>query len=241
MQFPSYVHSVVQDADTAGWPVQGQGENECGCTVAANALNLLAGKRMFDKDDFVRQAGLLFQRGMGGSPSPITGWLIKQHGGGTHFGNLSRTNAEAVLRDLIRRNVPVVVELWRNMIGPFNVYGQHSVLLVGYSDPHPDNSGTMHEEYYFVDSQWPQLGKFSLTTNDTDVDGNPCPFPGNHTIPRQEFLKLYQTRIYFPVFPSQAAHDEWYRQHIDEAQAALPLFGNLTRSFFTGSYDLWRG
>ena len=41
MPYPSYVHSVVANSDDTAWPVQGQGVNECGCTVAANALNLL--------------------------------------------------------------------------------------------------------------------------------------------------------------------------------------------------------
>ncbi|HEX9373426.1 MAG TPA: hypothetical protein VF897_20605, partial [Roseiflexaceae bacterium] len=98
MPYPPYVHSVIANSDDAAWPVQGQGINECGCTVAANALNLLAGARLFDKDSFVREAGLLFNRGLGGSISPVTGWLIKRHGYGTHFGNLLHTDPEPVLR-----------------------------------------------------------------------------------------------------------------------------------------------
>ena len=70
MPFPSYVHSVVKSSDDTAWPVQAQGRNECGCTAAANALNLLVGSRRFNKDDFLHEAGLLFQPGMGGTPSP---------------------------------------------------------------------------------------------------------------------------------------------------------------------------
>src|SRR6185503_8714052 len=103
MPFPSYIHSVVKSSDDAAWPIEAQGRNECGCTAASNALNLLVGMQRFHKDDFVREAGLLFQREMGGTPSPVTGWLIKRHGFGTHFGNLSRTDDELVLRDLIDR------------------------------------------------------------------------------------------------------------------------------------------
>lgn len=240
MPFPSYVHSVIEHSDATAWPVQGQGENECGVTVAANALNLLTGQCRYDKDDFRRKIGLLFQRRLGGSPSPATGWLIRQHGGGTHFGNLRRTNAEAVLRALIDQRVPVVVELGTYRFGPFTVYGQHSVLLVGYSDPHPDQHGALHELYFFVDSQWPRLGAFDLRANDCDVNGNPTPMPGNRTIPRHEFLRLFQTGIYFPVFPSQAVHDDWYRTHMLTPRGRL-LTNSLGSLLFTGRFDVWLG
>jgi len=188
MAFPSYVHSVIPSADAAAWPVEGQGFNECGCTAASNALNLLVRAPRFRKDDFVRQAGLLFQRKWGGSLSPVTGLLIQRNGFGTHFGNLSRTDYELVLRDLIDRGVPVVIELGVARVGPFAVYGQHSVVLVGYSDPFRDQAGRTHEEYYLVDSQWPALGSISLTSNNVDVDGDGRAevFPGNRTLSRQE-------------------------------------------------------
>jgi hypothetical protein len=156
--FPAYVHSVVPNADAEHWPIQRQGINECGCTAPANALNLLLGQRRFDKDQFLREAGLFFQRNLGGSPSPITGWLIKRQGFGTHFGSLRRTDCEAVLRDLIDRRVPVVLELGANTWGPLTIYGQHSVVLVGYSERYTDAGGQVHEEYYFVDAQYPNLG-----------------------------------------------------------------------------------
>src|SRR5215212_4597818 len=127
MSFPSYVHSVIKSAEEAAWPVEGQGVNECGCTSASNALNLLVQHLRFRKDDFVSQAGLLFQPRFGGTPSPATGWLIKRNGFGTHFGNLSRTDYEPVLRDLIDRGVPVIVEIG---LDPLGIYGGHSIVLV---------------------------------------------------------------------------------------------------------------
>jgi hypothetical protein len=240
MPFPDYVHSVVDSSDDAAWPVQGQGENECGCTVAANALNLLAGRKLFDKDEFVREAGLFFKREWGGSPSPITGRLIKRHGFGTHFGNLSYTDAEVVLRDLIDRNVPVGVEIGSNRVGPFVVYGQHSILLVGYSDPYRDQAGGLREEYYFVDSQWPQLGNFNLRENDAVEGAATTHYPGNRTMARDEFLRQYETRIYFPIFRSQAEHDAWYQAYIRPAPG-IPVVNWLSGKLFTGSYDTWVG
>lgn len=246
MAFPSYVHSAIPD-DPEQWPIQRQGVNECGCTAPANALNLVVGRKQFDKDQFIREAGLWFRRnvygGAGGTPSFVTGWLIKQHGFGTHFGSLRKTNAEAVLRDLINRGVPVVVELGANKVGPFTVWGQHSVVLVGYSDPFRDAQGREHEEYYFVDAQYPSDGStFGLHTNDIDRDGDGVPesYPGNRTIAREMFLNDYPTGIYFPVFPSQAEHDAWVSAHL-EVQSGLPLLGSVSHSFFTGTSDIWRG
>src|SRR3712207_3627519 len=89
---------------TASFPttIRRQGVNECGCTAPANALNLLLGRKEFDKDQFVREAGIWFRRhvfgGAGGTPSFVTGWLIKHHGFGTHFGSLRQTDFHAVLR-----------------------------------------------------------------------------------------------------------------------------------------------
>jgi hypothetical protein len=242
MAFPPYVHSVVGMSDDLVWAVEGQAENECGCTAASNALNILAKARRFRKDDFVREAGVFFQRGLGGSPSPVTGWLIKRHGFGTHFGNLSRTDYEVVLRDLIDHGVPVVIELGIVRVGSFAVYGQHSVVLVGYSDPFRDRAGQQREEYYLVDSQWPELGNFTLRSNDVDVDGDGVveTFPGNRTLTRQELRDNYLMKLYFPVFPTQAAHDDWYRASIRPAPG-IPLVGGLIGSMLTGSYDIWAG
>jgi hypothetical protein len=242
MSFPDYVHSVDNSTDDAAWPIEEQGVNECGCTAASNALNILVKAPRFSKNDFVRQAGLLFQRRLGGTPSPVTGWLIKRHGFGTHFGNLSRTDYEGVLRDLIDRGVPVVIELGIVRVGPFAVYGQHSVVLVGYSDPFSDHTGRVREEYYMVDSQWSPQGTFSLHSNNEDVDGDGVAeqFPGNRTMPRQELRDRYLMKIYFPVFPSQAAHDDWYRVNMRRSPR-VPLVGGLVGGMLTGSYDIWVG
>lgn len=242
MPFPAYVHSIVADADAAHWPIQPQGINECGCTAPANALNILLGQRRFDKDAFIRQAGVWFQRNLGGSPSPITARLIKQQGFGTHFGTLRETDREAVLRDLIDRRVPVVLELGANRWGPMTIFGQHSVVLVGYSERYQDAAGQVHEEYYFVDAQYPpDRSSFGLHTNDVDRDGDGVaePFPGNRTIARELFLRDYPTGIYFPVFPSQAAHDEWSAQHI-RTVTRTPLLGGLVARALTGSIDIWQ-
>jgi len=240
MGFPSYVHSVIPSADAAAWPVEGQGFNQCGCTAASNALNLLVHAPRFRKDDFVREAGIFFQPKYGGSPSPVTTWLIRRHGFGTHFGNLKHTDYEAVLRSLIDRGVPVIIELGVVTVGSVAVSGQHSIVLVGYSDPYRDRSGQLREEYYFVDSQWPSLGAFTLKSNDVDGDGVVEIFPGNRTISRQELAALYPMRTYFPVFPTQAEHDAWYQQEI-RVEAPIPLISSLVGRLVTGAYDNWRG
>jgi len=239
MPFPTYIHSVVSSPDSACWPVEAQGVNECGCTSASNALNLLAQSMRFHKDDFVRQAGVFFQPRFGGTLSPTTGWLIKRNGFGTHFGNLSRTDFEVVLRDLIDRGVPAIVEIG---LDPLNVYGGHSIVLVGYSDPYRDAAGQVREEWYFVDAQYPALGSIALSSNDLDVDGDGKPevFPGNRTISRAEFRQIYPKKIYYPVFRTQADHDAWYRQNIQPAPS-VPVIGWLTSSTLTGSYDIWVG
>ncbi len=241
MAFPPYVHSVAPD-DPAHWPIQPQGVNECGCTAPANALNLLVGNRVFDKDQFIREAGPLFNRAIGGTPSPVTGWLIKRHGFGTHFGALKGDDRERVLRDLIDRQIPVCIELGTAKVAGMALFGEHSVVLVGYSDAYTDAQGQRREEYYFVDAQYPNFGDgFSLGTNDADRDGDGVAehFPGNRTIDRTTFLADYPTGIYFPVFPNQAAHDAWYAAHIAR-DAGLPLLGAI-RSSVTGSQDHWKG
>src|SRR5262245_21758335 len=110
MTFSEYIHSVYNVSDKAAWPVEAQGPYQCGCTAASNALNLLVGAPRFRKDQFVHEAGLLFRPNLG-TPSPVTSWLIQHHGFGTHFGNLSQTNYETVLRNLIDQHIPVVIEL----------------------------------------------------------------------------------------------------------------------------------
>lgn len=239
MSFPSYIHSMIGSADAAAWPVEAQGVNECGCASASNALNLLVHAKRFSKDAFVRQAGLFFQARFGGTLSPTTGWLIKRNGFGTHFGNLSRTNFEVVLRDLIDRGVPVIVEIG---LDPLGVYGGHSIVLVGYSDRYPGAGGQIREEWYFVDAQYPALGRMDLSANDLDVDGDGQveAFPGNRTLSVEEFRQIYPKKIYYPVFPTQADHDAWYRQNIRQ-DSGVPVLGRLSDSLLTGSHDLWVG
>lgn len=241
--FPLYVHAV-SNLPEERWLAQAQGVNECGCTTPANALNLLhQGAKFFDKNQLVREAGLLFQRSMGGTPSFMTGRLLKQHGVGTHFGNLQHTDKAAVLRDLIDRGMSVCIELGQNTFGPIKIYGQHAVLLVGYSEPYTDASGEHHEEYYVIDAQYRDAeGVFGLHTNNLDRDGDGTAeiFPGNRTYPKAELLTNYPTGIYFPVFPSQAEHDQWYRTHIRREQG-IPLLGDLRDRIWTGSFDRWVG
>jgi hypothetical protein len=247
MTFPAYIHSVRTSSDDAAWPVEAQGPYECGCTAASNALNILVGAPRFRKDDFVREAGLLFRPNVG-TPSPMTGWLIQQHGFGTHFGNLAQTDYEVVLRDLIDRKIPVVIELgigWTGpaWFGPVHIYGQHSVVLVGYSDPFHDGQGNLREEYYLVDSQWPNLGVMSLSTNDVDVDGDGKLeiFPGNRTMTREQLRADYPMKIYFPVFPTQEAHKSWYQANIRKGPSDIPLVADLVGELVTGSNDIWAG
>jgi len=242
MPFPGYVHSVISSSDSTVWPIEAQGLNQCGCTAASNALNLLVSALRFHKDDFVRQAGLLYQPKLGGTPSPVTTWLIQRHGFGTHFGNLHKTDYELVLRDLIDHGIPVIIELGVVKIGSLAVSGQHSVVLIGYSDPFRDSSGQTREEFYLVDAQWPQLGTISLSSNDRDADGDGVveTFPGNRTLTRHELRDAYPMRTYFPVFPTQSDHDAWYRENM-RAVAGIPLLTRLSGRLVTGSSDIWIG
>jgi hypothetical protein len=57
---------------------------------------------------------------------------------------------------------------------------------------------------------------------------------------REEFLRMYETRIYFPVFPSQAAHDAWYQANIRPANG-FPLVNWVGSALFTGTHDIWVG
>lgn len=242
MTFPAFVHTVNRNVADGDWPVEGQGWNECGCTAASNAGNLVAHALRYRKDDFVREAGMFFQPQWGGTPSPVTSWLLHRHGFGTHFGNLQQTDYEAVIRDLIDRNIPVIVELGVVKMGNVPVSGQHSVVVVGYSEPFHDGKGQAHEEYYIVDAQWPALGQFSLKSNNWDFnnDGAVEEFPGNRTLSRQEFNAAYPMRTYFPVFPTQSDHDAWYSRYI-RVEGGVPLFGWLSGRLLSGSRDIWLG
>ncbi len=220
-----------------------QGYNECDFAATANALNLLTGAPRYHKDLLLREAGPLFQPALGGTISPAKGWLIRRRRFGTHFGCLARTTAEPVLRELIDCGVPVIIELgvafW---LGHRPIYGQHAVVLVGYSEPYTDSGGTLREEYYLLDSQWPALGRFSLHANDADRNGDGVnePFPGNRTLSRAELLAAFPTGIYFPVFHNQLDHDTWYHTHIRNTQR-VSILRWLDQELLTGSYDQWVG
>ena len=242
MAFPGYVHSIVPDSNASAWPIAPQGYCECDFAATANALNLLVGEARYSKDGFIHEAGLLFQPRFGGTISPLKVWQIRHHGYGTHFGNLSRTDYEKVLCDLIDRKVPVIVELGVAFrLGAMMVYSKHSVVLVGYSDPYCASTGQVHEEYYVVDAQWPLVGPFDFHSNDADRDGDGVAevFPGNRTLSRAEFRELFCTGLYYPIFRTQAAHDSWYHTAIHPRQR-IPLIGWLNQTMVSGSYDLCR-
>src|SRR5204863_1883504 len=133
------------------------------------------------------------------------------------------------------------IELGAVKIGSVAVSGQHSVVLIGYSEPFRDSSGRLREEFYLVDAQWPQLGSISLSSNDRDADGDGVveSFPGNRTLTRQELHDNYPMRTYFPVFPTQSDHDAWYRQNMRAER--IPLLSSLTGPLVTGSSDIWIG
>ncbi len=242
MGFPAFVHTITSTIDEAAWPVEGQGYNECGCTAASNAANLIVRAHQYRKDDFVRQAGVFFQPQWGGTPSPITTWLLQRHGFGTHFGKLQPAEYELVLRDLIDRGVPVIIELGVVLLSGVPVSGQHSVVLVGYSEPFRDHTGQAREEYYLVDAQWPDLGKFSLSSNNWDYDGDGAVehFPGNRTLSRAQLRDAYPMRTYFPVFPTQSDHDLWYRQHV-QVERRVPLLSAFKGRLLSGANDTWIG
>lgn len=234
--FPSYVHSVFE-GPTHTWPICGQGLNECNFYALANALNTLEQQRRFDPAQFKRAVGPLFQAKLGGTLPPLKSMLLKQLGYGSHFGNLRFTHAEFVLRQLIRMRVPVLVDIYTAaQFGFTRFYGQHAVVLVGYSDPYIDASGTRREEYYLIDSEWPRLGEFRVDYNDVDRngDGEIEDYPGNRTISRNQFMRIFSTRCYTPIFPSPIAHTRWY------AQTFIPHRPSLWERLITGSNDKLR-
>ena len=85
-------------------------------------------------------------------------------------------------------------------------------MLVGYSDLYRDAAGNERVEYYLIDSEWPHLGAFDIRANDVDRDGDGIveEYPGNRTLTRQDFLRIYTTRCYAPVFRNPNAHQAWY-------------------------------
>lgn len=241
--FPAFVHSVIVEADARAWPVGGQGLNECSFTSLANACNLLAGAPRYTKDEFIREAGALFQPKLGGTLPPLKSIQLRRRGYGSHFGYLGNTDAERVLRSLVDRGVPTIVDIYRTQqLGSLSFYGQHATVLVGYSEPYADACGARHEEYYLVDAQWPSLGAFDIATNDYDYDGDGRVeiFPGNRNLERAAFMQLWSSRNYCPVFRSQPEHDAWYHATICHDPGA-PLIGWLGQAALFGSDDRFIG
>ncbi len=210
--FPSYVHAVFE-GPTSLWPLAAQSKNECSFYALAHALNLLQRNTVYDPHLFRRTVGLLFQREWGGTLPPLKAWQLRSLGYGSHYGNLSKTDSERVLKGLIDLGIPVIVDIhsaaqW----GRLRVYGRHAVVLVGYSDSFVDSTGATHEEYYLIDSEWPRLGRCDAADNNIDRngDGQIVDYPGNRTLSRAAFLALHTTRTYTPIFPTAFAHARWY-------------------------------
>ncbi|MEN9933628.1 MAG: hypothetical protein RLZZ387_207 [Chloroflexota bacterium] len=242
MSFPAYVHSVVGDSSEAAWPMCGQGWNECSFTSIANALNLLAGAPRHTKDEFAREVGPLFQPRLGGTLPPLKAIQLRRRGYGAHFGSLGRTDAERVLRGLVDRGVPTIVDIYTSFqLGTTRVYGMHATLLVGYSEPYRDAAGALREEYYLVDPGWPEVGRFDMASNNVDRDGDGVPevFPGNRTLERAELLRLWTTRNYCPVFRTREAHAAWYAATL-RREPGPPLVGTLAQGLLFGSDDRLR-
>lgn len=242
VKFPPYVHSIVPTSDLRAWPVAPQGWRECDFASTANALNLLVGSARYTKDEFIRKGWPFFQPRLGGTISPLKVWQLRAYGFGTHYGNLSHTHYEIVLRDLVDRGIQTMVELGVAYdFGKTLIYGQHTIVLVGYSDRYQDKNGQTHEEYYFVDSHWPRNGPFDLHSNDVDRDGDGIneSFPGNRTLSREELQKQFRTGLYCPVFRTQREHNAWYQQI--RPIRRFPILGWLYQELFSGSYDLWLG
>ena len=242
MKFPLYIHSVVSESSERAWPVGGQGWNECSFTSIANALNLLAGEPRHTKDEFIREVGPLFQPRLGGTLPPLKAIQLRRRGYGAHFGSLAHTDAERVLRDLVDRGVPTIIDIYTAFQrGTTRIYGMHATLLVGYSDPYRDQQGQLHEEYYLVDPQWPEIGRFDLRANNADRDGDGVaePFPGNRTLARTELLRLWTTRNYCPVFRTPDEHRAWYQARLRRAPGPKGI-GWLTQALLFGSDDRLR-
>ncbi|MFZ9857502.1 MAG: hypothetical protein ACO3F2_04115 [Roseiflexaceae bacterium] len=231
--FPPYVHSVFTHA-THLWPICGQKYNECNFYALSNALNTIANHPHFDPEQLKRRVGPLFQPRLGGTLPFLKSWLLKRHGYGSHFGNLRFTNAEMVLRQLIDMQIPVLVDIYTAAQWGFTrIYGQHAVVLVGYSDPYIDANGTTREEFYLIDSEWPRLGEFQVDYNNVDRNGDGIAedYPGNRTISRTQFMRIFTTRCYTPIFANPSAHAQWYSTYFQ------PHTPSLWERIITGSND----
>lgn len=231
--YPSYVHSVFP-SPTSDWPVVGQNFNACSVTSLANVLNMMNATPRYSPAQFVRELGVFFQPAFGGTFPFFKSRQLQAHGYGSHFGSLRYTDCEKVLCQLIDMAVPSIVDIYTaTQIGRHRIYGQHAVVLVGYSDAYVDATGHTRHEYYFIDSQWPKLGAFDIQTNNIDRNGDGIveDYPGNRTLSRAEFLRVYTTRCYAPVFANQLAHDRWYTETMQAHRASA------YERYISGSYD----
>lgn len=213
-KFPAFVHCVFA-APSITWPVVGQIRNACSFTSLANALNTQADAFVHTPDEFIHEAGPLFQPDWGGTLPALKVWQLHKRGYGSHFGNLRFTDCEKVLCQLIDMGIPSIIDIYTaRQIGLTRIFGQHAVVLVGYSDEFIDKNGQARREYYIIDSQWPALGDFQILHNNIDRDGDGIAedYPGNRTLARAEFLRLFSTRCYAPIFLSQLAHNRWYNR-----------------------------
>lgn len=233
MHYPSFVHSVF-DTPTSTWPVVGQTKNACSVTSLANALNLITQSTTYTPQEFSRELGIFFQPALGGTLPFFKSRQLQRRGYGSHFGSLRFTDCEKVLCQLIDMGIPSIIDIYTAIqIGQRRIYGQHAVVLVGYSTPYLATDGSRRQEYYLIDSQWPALGKFRIDSNNIDWDGDGVveDFPGNRTLSRAELLRLYTTRSYAPIFPTQCAHDDWYTRTMVYRRP------RLYERYITGSYD----
>lgn len=231
--FPDGVLSVFP-GPTHRWPLRPQGKNECSFYALAHALNTLHGAERYAADTFRAAVGPLFQRNLGGTLPPLKAWQLRALGYGSHYGCLAHTDAEWVLRGLVRMGIPVIVDIYTAaQIGLRRIYGQHAVVLVGYSEPYRDATGTLREEYYLIDSEWPHLGRCDATDNNVDRDGDGLveDYPGNRTLSRAAFLQYYTTRTYTPIFPDPTSHVRWYNAWFS------PHTPSLRERLITGSQD----
>jgi hypothetical protein len=113
---------------------------------------------------------------------------------------------------------------------------------VGYKNSAAAGQTPVPEEWYFVDAEWPSLGKFDMAANDRpdSQTGTTIVYPGNRTLSREEFRSLYITKFYFPAFRTQALHDAWYEARMTIAGRA-PMVGAFREWMLSGTYDLLRG
>jgi hypothetical protein len=203
-------------------------------TSLANVLNLSAAAYAHTPNEFIDELGIWFQPRFGGTFPYFKSLQLQRRGYGSHFGNLRYTDCEHVLCQLVDMRIPSIIDIYTaTQIGRRRIFGQHAVVLVGYSERYADASGTAHREYYIIDSQWPALGEFNVTSNNVDRDGDGIAedYPGNRTLSRAQFLTQFTTRCYAPVFPNPHTHAVWY------ANTMITHRPSMKERYITGSND----